>query len=315
MSKGSRNRKARAETTKFGPFGDIPRVKSYPIPETETIGGRGSDVKQAGPVLGICILCSRTTELLLSHVIPKWAFKWHKVEGGVYHDPAPSRYSYRNQDGYKHYLMCAECEQYLGEAERALSQFSTVKIGNLSVLDLTVDRLSRDWFQLNGKGRTLIMIGLFGIVLKTHYSPTSNHNIIGSRAIRRVRSAILDDKYGFQSDPTSFKWFNGTVPGANPRAYAGVSIGSDPCGANRAIVSLGGMDWYFHLEEVEGGEIEYPWVVFAASFDGRRPMFGEQSTDGELPCDMWNINDSADCICGLGVAYSECCKDGWIQRP
>jgi len=44
----------------------------------------GNDIRIRGGVLKRCVLCGSLTWLRLSHVIPKWAFRWHKnARGGV----------------------------------------------------------------------------------------------------------------------------------------------------------------------------------------------------------------------------------------
>jgi hypothetical protein len=61
---------------------------------------------------GKCALCTKETELKLSHIIPKFVFRWLK-------ESAPSAIrsiripNQRVQDGEKKYLLCSDCEKIL----------------------------------------------------------------------------------------------------------------------------------------------------------------------------------------------------------
>lgn len=59
-----------------------------------------------------CALCQKEAELQLSHIVPKFVFRWHKTVS-----PSALRSSenpnIRVQDGLKEYLFCSDCEQLL----------------------------------------------------------------------------------------------------------------------------------------------------------------------------------------------------------
>ena len=57
---------------------------------------------------GKCALCNRDTELVLSHIIPKFVFNWLKETGGPIR--SKSEPNLRVQDGEKQYLLCSDCE-------------------------------------------------------------------------------------------------------------------------------------------------------------------------------------------------------------
>ena len=59
---------------------------------------------------GKCHLCLRDKELQLSHVVPKFVFKWHK-HNSPSHLRSGLEPNKRIQDGEKDYLFCKECEQ------------------------------------------------------------------------------------------------------------------------------------------------------------------------------------------------------------
>ncbi len=67
--------------------------------------------------MAICKLCSKDKELVESHIIPKFIFKWMKETGTEFLRAGRSP-NLRNQDGIKEYLLCNECEQLLGKSEK-----------------------------------------------------------------------------------------------------------------------------------------------------------------------------------------------------
>jgi hypothetical protein len=79
----------------------------------------GNDIRVRGGLKGRCILCGILTQLRMSHVIPKWAFRWHKTaRGGVIQTSLWSRgVAVIQQDGNKHYLLCDACEKRAAVAE------------------------------------------------------------------------------------------------------------------------------------------------------------------------------------------------------
>jgi hypothetical protein len=67
-------------------------------------------------VKGKCALCNRTTELLESHIIPRFAFKWLKETAPTAIRNAKNP-NMRVQDGVKEYLLCNECENLFNKWE------------------------------------------------------------------------------------------------------------------------------------------------------------------------------------------------------
>ncbi len=66
---------------------------------------------------GICELCKKTADLELSHIVPKFVWRWLKetTPGGIRTNRNPNL---RVQDGFKIYLLCADCEQRLSDWEK-----------------------------------------------------------------------------------------------------------------------------------------------------------------------------------------------------
>lgn len=316
MSKGGRGRRDRQLDVRHGPFSPVHRSASMPIPESNTLAALGSDARQRGPVPGVCILCEKTEPLLLSHILPKWSYRWHKSEGGVLHWNPNSRYSSFMQDGYKHYLMCSECEQYLGDAERAIGGLTNSSRAQFRRYGLAVDLIDSDCVEISGENRRLIQRGLCGIALKAHYSPSSVQRIIGKRILSRLRVAILSDDYSMCSAPVGIKWFNGTFEDANPRAYAGVGISSDENGSTRSIISMGGVDWFIQIGGNISPQYGYDWKIMLGSLEARALWFDEwDDFEATLPDDLWGVEDGDNCLCGSGDEFGTCCKNVWVLSP
>lgn len=70
---------------------------------------------------GICRLCKNEAELQLSHIVPKFVYKWFKETSA-----SPMRDSrnpnVRIQDGEKSYLLCSNCEELFSKWESTFSQ-------------------------------------------------------------------------------------------------------------------------------------------------------------------------------------------------
>lgn len=69
------------------------------------------------PVVGMCKLCREPSELLESHIIPRFVFAWMKrtsSTGFLRNGRNPNQ---RQQDGLKTYLLCAACESRLNAWE------------------------------------------------------------------------------------------------------------------------------------------------------------------------------------------------------
>ena len=63
---------------------------------------------------GVCELCGKQADLLQSHVIPAFVFKWLKQAGHIRYAETPNR---RSQDGPKRDWLCRECEDLFNSFE------------------------------------------------------------------------------------------------------------------------------------------------------------------------------------------------------
>jgi|WetSurMetagenome_2_1015567.scaffolds.fasta_scaffold317249_1 hypothetical protein len=67
-------------------------------------------------VKGECALCSKISELQISHIIPSFVFTWLKETGGpIRSNQIPNK---RIQDGVKQHLLCSSCENMLSQWEK-----------------------------------------------------------------------------------------------------------------------------------------------------------------------------------------------------
>lgn len=69
---------------------------------------------------GICKLCEKERDLKLSHIIPKFVFRWMQRTGGKYFRTLENP-NIRNQDGDKTRLLCDDCEQKFSKSEKWFS--------------------------------------------------------------------------------------------------------------------------------------------------------------------------------------------------
>ncbi len=79
-----------------------------------------------------CHLCNQEKNLCLSHVIPKFVYKWHKDTSPTGFLRCGSEPNKRVQDGLKYYWLCDECETRLSsyETEFANHIFHPMNHGN-----------------------------------------------------------------------------------------------------------------------------------------------------------------------------------------
>ncbi len=321
---GKKSRLARQQQ-RFGPYEKVPR-KHVPPALQGTLGpagsrsGLGSDIRASGPVLGRCALCARhDVELLLSHTHPKWAARWAKREGGVIHAPKRSATSARMQDGYKHYMLCVDCEQFLGEGERTWERFSTMPFDSLGSIGIQARRLS-SWpanplFKHDGPGLHLIHRALLGDILKLHYAPSTTMVISKRSVLESVRAALQADSYSEFPPPTAGKWFtDSALAGMNPRSYAGIGIQRLSDGQCFATVGIAGITWFVPLEP--GSGVSAGWHLECCPVSMRAEWFEnwENSSDVPIGNAIGQVFSADDCPCGSGSSYEACCARGWLPR-
>lgn len=311
MGKASRNAR-RASRVRVGPERPVPRVQVYPVSGSPGARSRGSDVKQSGEVLGVCALCHRRSALLLSHIEPKWAYKWMKQEGAVLHTPSQGT-ERRMQDGFKHYLLCAACEQHLGVAENYLRLVTTGRPEELAAAGLVLVPAWPVGTRVAGLDHEMIRRGVLGIALKAHFAPSLRARIPFEWLVEKIRQSLLSDSYDWMPEgfDVAFKWIG--AEGMNPRAMASLVVARLVSGGVGLRVSLAGVDWYFTLV-APGAELE-PRGVFLVEDIRRRTLSFPDTYEMWDPSDLDRIVvvEGGDCPCGSGATYSECCESTWLS--
>ena len=67
--------------------------------------------------MGVCRLCGEVADLQLSHIIPKFAFRWAKDTSATGFFRFSQKPNQRQQDGPKRQWLCERCEALLGKSE------------------------------------------------------------------------------------------------------------------------------------------------------------------------------------------------------
>ncbi|MBN2102093.1 MAG: hypothetical protein JW716_04450 [Candidatus Aenigmarchaeota archaeon] len=71
---------------------------------------------------GFCELCKKETEVVKSHIVPKFVFDWIKKTSATGYMRSPENPNKRLQDGVKDYLLCRTCEILISEYETYFSR-------------------------------------------------------------------------------------------------------------------------------------------------------------------------------------------------
>lgn len=298
---------------KPGPYKKVPRVILHSTDESNPARMFGSDARQREPVWGICALCQAESVLLLSHIIPKWSYRWLKGEGGILQSRANGQIELRSQDGDKHYLLCASCEQYLGVAENYLRTVSVDGLTGLSKVGVRLRRRHDHVFDLIGINDGLMSRALYGIALKAHFAPTYYSQIPFPKLITKISEAILTDDYSkLPEHAFGFKWMG--AEGMNARAHTVAELTRLRDNSISAHLKLAGIEWILPLT----GELHESlgvrrWTILVGDIRGSALVFPEhwEDWDGEkgLPCCL--SEDEDPCPCGTGLSYESCCKGIW----
>jgi hypothetical protein len=178
----------------------------------------GSDSRIRGGINDICVLCDKPKKLLLSHIIPRWMYRWCKAEGngqmvGQYGSIGITTIE---QDGTKHYLLCEECEQFLGDAERYVSLLMSEDLEAYRRIGISLN--NEEYIGLDAN---LIQRFILGIAYKAHYaSGPPFHNIeISDSTLALIKLTILRDAPDDITFPIiAQRFISDIAPGIDPRA-------------------------------------------------------------------------------------------------
>lgn len=318
MGKKDRLRKERLHQ-KVGPDRPIPRSR---LKSTNRSGevDLGSDIRQPGPVDGYCALCLQRTNLRLSHILPKWAYKTLKDEGAVITHRQPEGTKYRSQDGTKHYLLCADCEQYLGEGERYLKDVSTGTPEKLEQLGIRLRSLGRHTFALHGIDAALIRRALLGMAVKVHHAPSYRTRIKNPDRLNDLRRRVAHDDYSHISQPVGMKWME-DIPGINPMGHTMAQLQMNRRGGIDFHTKLGGIEWFAQLGDNKNhvGPWEFldrpPIKVMVGDISGSFLLFPDASEDDDhKPPACCSARETDRCPCGSSRTFAVCCSGVWCDQ-
>jgi hypothetical protein len=202
-----------------------------------------------------CVLCKEEKILKLSHVVPKWCFKWAKQEDrgriiGEYHSLGIE--GLVHQDGSKHYMLCDDCEQYLGKAENYVrtlmhgSREQREKVGIIQNGEL--------YSNLNVE---LVQRFVFGLAFKSHFATSAPyHNIyLKKEEIKELRNRILNP---IKDDKTfaiiAMRFVSEILPEMDPKAM--IIPVYDRTSDNDSFFSflIAGWEWILHLYPIKNSE-------------------------------------------------------------
>lgn len=280
----------------------------------------GSDRRLVGGIQGRCKLCREIKILRLSHISPKWAYRWMKEEGGVVGRYDSLGVRTRSQDGNKHYLLCSACEQYLGDAESYLAALTRGTAEDLAANGVSM-------FPgpvLSNVKVHLVYRALVGLLIKTHYSnsPPYHHVAVRRRNLEALRQAVVQDSYDhFRVLAT--RWMSSLTPGINPRAMMFESI-VRPEGFAVFTATLGGTEWALFFEHAPIAAQQFEHLLMGCNFlpvllgditehrnlEEVKNAIGD-AVDGAEP---WQLSSRDEpCPCGLDVTrnFGNCCADTW----
>lgn len=157
-----------------------------------------SDRRIKGGKSGACPMCLNERQLILSHVTPKWCYHWAKLEGnGSFVGSYPSiGRNVRIQDGSKHYMLCTECDQYLGDAEnyvKFLMHGNLAEQQKIQIKRTVIDESYEVYHDVNVE---LVQRFMLGLALKSHYANSAPfHNIkLNAGTVEKVRNRLLNPK-------------------------------------------------------------------------------------------------------------------------
>ncbi|TGK87197.1 hypothetical protein EHQ24_03115 [Leptospira noumeaensis] len=201
-----------------------------------------------GGKLDNCILCLETKKLILSHIVPKWAYYWAKQEdrGRIIGNYVSLGIQKILQDGTKNYLLCRNCDQFLGNAEnyiKILMHGSPSQKRKYQIFE------QEDKFtNLNVE---LIQRFIFGILLKAHHSNSPPfHNIfIESSIISQIRQRILDPLKEDKSLPIiGMRFESNKIPGIDPKAIMIPYLQNTEKGIAYFSLLLAGWEWIIFFQ-------------------------------------------------------------------
>jgi hypothetical protein len=284
----------------------------------------GSDIRSSNAE-GFCRLCQKHKPLRLSHIAPKWAYKWMKAEGAIHGSDLSQGVVFTSQDGDKHYLLCSECELWLGVGEDYLATLSKASAGHLRQIGVVV----HPGPIVSNVNASLIRRAIVGILLKYHWAPDTTRRLpkLASPLAEALRKSLLEEEFPASQYPLiGTKWHAYTVEGMNPRSFI------MPGYKNTILLStfdilMGGWSWTLVLRDPlrrlapfvaqyempsDGG----PWrIMLADILEAASVVAKYGTTPDELILTAQDYAAEDKCPCGLDDRpFRECCSDIWCRN-
>lgn len=225
-----------------------------------------SDRRLKGGKVGICLLCENRNVLRLSHIIPKWCYQWCKAEGDgkIIGDYRSIGIRTMEQDGNKHYLLCEDCEQYLGISEKYVQILMHGSDEEQQSVGININEA--DYAGLNVD---LIRRFVLGIALKSHYATSAPfHTIcVSENHIKILRSQLLTPNQDDLSLVIAAMQFYSLDSEIDPRAIIIPSI------VNTRKVKflsflIAGWEWILFFNEKRYRTIDNPFIQMRLKENG-----------------------------------------------
>lgn len=243
----------------------------------------GSDIRITGGFMGECALCDKQEQLRLSHIIPRWMYKWARAEGVMVGDYRTLGITTAEQDGRKHYLLCDSCEQFLGIAENYVSilqdedRATERAISGLQFLDNSM---------ILGIDYKLVLRFLTSIAFKANLVDSAPyHNINLSKAFEfDCKRFLLGLPQCQQFTIFAMRFHSALAKGVDPRAMVYVHRGYYR-GMGEGFTVLGG-GWEWNLIRHKNSLAEWPPLYREIVFIEDKPskvMWGEIMDHRFLP--------------------------------
>lgn len=290
----------------------------------------GSDYR--GEAHGSCALCGVEADLVLGHIIPRWAGQWMKAEegDGVIGEYRSIGVATVSGDLPKHYLFCLRCDNFLGAAEDYLASLTKGSQVEMSRIGLAIRRHNGVAF-VSGVQPVLLYRAVAGIMLKVHLS---QHQLfvrdrLNQAELEELRSALMADDYpSHRFAMFTGRWVSSVFPSeGNPRSAISAGFKRERTGVFMDTY-IAGMNWVLHIGPAEAWCSTNLGPRWRSYIVGPRPLLVEANewTAHAMVANVsgtsldvadhpgWDAVAARDpCPCGLGQAFADCCAGRWLD--
>ena len=151
----------------------------------------------------------------------------------------------REQDGRKHYMLCGDCDGFLGEGEAYVRTTMHGSDGERRALGITADE---DW--LHGLSANLVERFLIGIAVKSHLAPGAPfHRITFAKSLfDQLRRYLLHGCADAKLYVIAMRFYSEVVPGVDPRAM--MFANWQPNGSPQIFsTTVAGWEWLLFIDD------------------------------------------------------------------